>query len=160
MNTKILDRIGLGSYESKDLTEMMNALLSNYSIFSQNLQSYYWNIHGASAFGLGQKFLELRKSIEDRRDEIIERILILGAKPHLTFSSYLKESEIPERLNVKDSKTSVKQIIEGISHLIALQRDILLYSEEFHDEGTHSLMSSSIIEQEKLIRVYTNFLIS
>lgn len=56
---KNTNAIGLDSKKSKQLSEKLNKLLANYSMFYQNTRGYHWNIKGEKFFELHIKFEEL-----------------------------------------------------------------------------------------------------
>ena len=91
-------------------------------------------------------------------DEVAERILTLGYEPEHKYTSYLKTSKIQEAAQTSDRMKDVESIINSFSILIKKQRVILDASADADDEGTNSLMSDYIREQEKLVWMYTAFL--
>jgi starvation-inducible DNA-binding protein len=91
-------------------------------------------------------------------DEVAERILTLGEVPKHKFTEYLSISELKESSNTSDGHGAVAQIIDAFKILLEKQRVILEMSGNIHDEGTNSLMSDYIREQEKLVWMYSAFL--
>ncbi|MCW0491354.1 DNA starvation/stationary phase protection protein [Riemerella anatipestifer] len=154
-NSKI---IGLKESDCQNITEKLNILLANYSIFYQNTRGAHWNIKGADFFTLHPKFEELYDSLVLKIDEIAERILTLGATPNHNYSDYLKVSSIKESKEVTDGNKCVEQILEAFKIVIDLQREILEIAGEAGDEGTNSQMSDYIKEQEKEVWMYNTFL--
>ncbi|MDY3317662.1 DNA starvation/stationary phase protection protein [Riemerella anatipestifer] len=154
-NSKI---IGLKESDCQNITEKLNILLANYSIFYQNTRGAHWNIKGADFFTLHPKFEELYDSLVLKIDEIAERILTLGATPKHNYSDYLKLSSIKESKEVTDGNKCVEQILEAFKVVINLQREILEIASEAGDEGTNSQMSDYIKEQEKEVWMYNAFL--
>jgi starvation-inducible DNA-binding protein len=137
---------------------MMNDLLSNYQVFYTNVRGFHWNIKGEKFFELHAKFEELYDDLVIKIDEIAERVLTLGYQPEHRYSEYLKGSEIKESPETRDGIKDVASILESLGILIAKQRAILAASGEADDEGTNSLMSDYIREQEKLVWMYSAFL--
>ncbi|USL96014.1 DNA starvation/stationary phase protection protein [Riemerella anatipestifer] len=154
-NSKI---IGLKESDCQNITEKLNILLANYSIFYQNTRGAHWNIKGADFFTLHPKFEELYDSLVLKIDEIAERILTLGATPNHNYSDYLKVSSIKESKEVTDGNKCVEQILGAFKIVIDLQREILEIAGEAGDEGTNSQMSDYIKEQEKEVWMYNAFL--
>ncbi|MEJ8591558.1 DNA starvation/stationary phase protection protein [Riemerella anatipestifer] len=154
-NSKI---IGLKESDCQNITEKLNILLANYSIFYQNTRGAHWNIKGADFFTLHPKFEELYDSLVLKIDEIAERILTLGATPNHNYSDYLKVSSIKESKEVTDGNKCIEQILESFKIVIDLQREILEIAGEAGDEGTNSQMSDYIKEQEKEVWMYNAFL--
>jgi len=153
-----LSSIGLDKTKSKELADLLNDLLANYSMFYQNTRGYHWNIKGKKFFELHLKFEELYNDLFVKIDDVAERILTLGGTPNHAFSKYQAQSAIKESAETSDGDDAVKQILAAFSTLIRKQRKILDLSGEIGDEGTNSLMSDYIREQEKLVWMYTAFL--
>ena len=51
--------IGLKEADCKKISEKLNVLLANYSVFYQNTRGSHWNIKGEQFFTLHPKFEEL-----------------------------------------------------------------------------------------------------
>lgn len=150
--------IGLDETDCKTIAEKLNILLANYSIFYQNTRGSHWNIKGDQFFTLHPKFEELYNNLVLKIDEIAERILTLGATPAHNYSEYLQVSTIKESQEVSDGSKSVDIILNSLKIVIALQRELLDISDKANDEGTNSLMSDYITEQEKEVWMYKAYL--
>lgn len=146
-----LNSIGLDKKLTKDLAEDLNALLSNFQVYYQNLRGIHWNIKGKRFFDLHTKFEELYDDANMKVDEIAERVLTLGGTPLHTFEDYLKHVKVPIGKNIKQDVQSVKLIVDSLTELLKIERDILDKSDEANDEGTNSMMSDFITEQEKTV---------
>lgn len=150
--------IGLDPQKSKDLSDKLNVLLADYSIFYQNTRGFHWNIKGDKFFELHVKFEELYNDLLLKIDEVAERILTLGSTPEHTFSAYAELAGIKESPKVSGGIKAMEHILESFKVLIVLQREILDLSSEANDEGTNALMSDYIREQEKLVWMYSAYL--
>ncbi|MAO07609.1 MAG: DNA starvation/stationary phase protection protein [Alteromonas sp.] len=153
-----LNTIGLDAKKSEELSNKLNDLLANYTLFYQNVRGYHWNVKGEKFFELHVKFEELYNNLFLKIDEIAERILTLGHTPNHKSSEYLKTSEISETKEVNDGFKAVANILNALQTLLTKQRVILNLSGEIDDEGTNSMMSDYIREQEKLVWMYSAFL--
>ncbi len=152
------NRIGLDAGKTEELAMKLNDLLANYQVFYMNVRGFHWNIKGDKFFELHVKFEELYNDLILKIDEIAERILTLGKMPLHSYTNYLENSEIKEVVNVTDGDKCVEEILNGFSVLIRKQRDLLELSGEAEDEGTNSMASDYIREQEKLVWMYSAFL--
>ncbi len=150
--------IGLDANQTKQLAEKLNYLLANYQIFYINARGFHWNIAGDKFFELHVKFEELYNDALLKIDEIAERILTLGYSPFHSFTDYLKNSSIKESSNVSDGKKAIERILSGFKTLIEAERELLVLSDKADDEGTNSLMSDYIRQQEKLVWMYSAYL--
>ena len=153
-----LNAIGLDIKKSKVLADKLNELLVDYSVFYQNVRGYHWNIRGDKFFELHDKFQEMYEDLFIKIDEVAERIQTLGHTPNHQFSAYLKEAKVKESAEVADGIKDVKDTLDSLKIIIALQREILDLSADADDEGTNALMSDYIREQEKLVWMYSAYL--
>lgn len=150
--------IGLDEKLANELATDLNDLLANYQIFYQNLRGFHWNIQGASFFELHLKFEEYYNDARLKIDEIAERILTLGATPSHTLSDYIGESKIEEAKNVNDGQEGVKITAENIALLLKKERAILKKASDAGDEGTVTLLSDYITQQEKVLWMLHSYL--
>ena len=150
-----LNRIGLGQEKAYQTAEKLNKLLADYQIFYMNVRGLHWNIRGPEFFMLHEKFEELYKDVSEKIDAIAERILMLGFTPRHSFSSYAEITDLREVENVTDGQKAIQSILHGLRALLIQQRDILNFTDETDDEGTNTLMSDYISEQEGLVWMYS-----
>lgn len=150
--------IGLKEEDAKNISEKLNILLANYSVFYQNIRGAHWNIKGEQFFTLHEKFDEIYGGIAEKIDEIAERILSLGYTPNHNFSEYAKVAIIKENNETKDARKCVENLLESLKVVIGLQREILDLAGDANDEGTNALMSDYISEQEKEVWMYRAYL--
>ena len=155
MNKNIL---GLNKQTSADSVEKLNGLLANFQIYYQNLRGLHWNIKGKNFFELHVKFEELYTDSQVKIDEIAERILTLQGKPLHTFSDYIENSSVPVGKNISNDVEGVELVVNSLSELLAIEREILDLSDTSDDEGTNSMMSDLISEQEKTIWILNSWL--
>lgn len=148
---KNTNNIGLDSATSQATAIALNDLLSNYQLFYMNLRGYHWNIKGKKFFELHLKFEELYNDALIKVDEIAERVLTLGETPIHTYADYLKHAEIKATENVTDGEAAINNILTSLKILLQKERTILAAAAQASDEGTVSLMSDYIVEQEKLV---------
>lgn len=145
------NNIGLDKRRSDQTSNQLNELLAGFQLMYQNLRGFHWNIRGDKFFELHLKFEELYNDVNLKVDELAERILALDGKPLHTFSSYLKKSKIKEQPDVSDGKKILKLLISDYKHLIIKEREILILAEKNKDEGTATLLTDYITQQEKTV---------
>ncbi|WP_142785538.1 Dps family protein [Changchengzhania lutea] len=146
-----LNSIGLDTSKTKDLANDLNDLLSNFQIYYQNLRGLHWNIKGKRFFDLHVKFEELYTDVNLKVDAIAERILTLGVTPLHTFEDYSQKAKVPVGKNISQDDKAVRLIVDSLSELLTIERAILNKSDDVNDEGTNSMMSDFITEQEKTV---------
>jgi starvation-inducible DNA-binding protein len=152
------NRIGLSEKKSNRLAEELNVLLAGYQLYYQNLRGFHWNIKGPAFFELHVKFEELYDDAVLKIDEIAERILTLGGTPLHTFTDYLRHSTVKEAANITDGEGTVGITLANLKTLLELERGILGLAGEAGDEGTNSLMSDYITQQEKTVWMLSAYL--
>ena len=146
-----LNSIGLSTEKSKELSKDLNVLLANFQTYYQNLRGIHWNIKGKRFFDLHLKFEELYTDANMKVDMVAERILTLGGVPEHTFEDYIAHSKVPVGKNITKDENSIRLIVDSLTELLVIERKILDASGEANDEGTNSMMSDFISEQEKTV---------
>ena len=149
INKMKINSIGLPIKESEELVNELNKLLSNFQIYYQNLRGLHWNIRGKRFFDLHLKFEELYNDSQIKIDLIAERVLTLGGTPLHTFADYIANSKLNVGKNISKDVEAIQLILESLSVLLQVERVILAKAADINDEGTNSMMSDFITEQEK-----------
>jgi len=155
MSTTIL---GLDQGKTENLVVNLNSLLSNFQVYYQNLRGLHWNIKGKSFFELHVKFEEFYTDSQEKIDMIAERILTLEGTPLHTFTEYTALSKVAVGKNISNDVEAVKLVVNSLSELLKIERVILNESDDANDEGTNSMMSDFIAEQEKTIWMLNSWL--
>ena len=104
------------------------------------------------------KFEELYNDINLKVDEIAERILALDGTPLHSFTDYQAISRINEVKGLTDGAAMVQSILDDFKLLIIEQRNILQNAGNNDDEGTITLMSDYITEEEKTVWMLKSYL--
>jgi starvation-inducible DNA-binding protein len=146
-----LNSIGLPSAAAQVLATELNVLLANFQIYYQSLRGLHWNIRGKRFFDLHLKFEELYNDSQLKIDLIAERVLTLEGVPLHTFEDYIKNNQLEIGKNIHNDEKAIELIVSSLAKLLSIERVILKKSEEIEDEGTNSMMSDFIAEQEKTI---------
>ena len=143
--------LGLPANESEKIAKDLNVLLSNFQVYYQNLRGIHWNIRGKRFFDLHIKFEELYNDSQLKIDLVAERVLTLGKTPFHTFEDFIENNQLLVGKNISNDEKAIQLIVNSLSQLLKIERAILLKSNEIGDEGTNSMMSDFISEQEKTI---------
>ncbi|MFT5791457.1 MAG: starvation-inducible DNA-binding protein [Candidatus Azotimanducaceae bacterium] len=143
--------LGLDKNKTTYLAVELNVLLANFQVYYQSLRGLHWNIKGNNFFELHLKFEELYTDAQVKVDLIAERILTLEGIPLHTFSDYNKLARVPVAEDVSNDVEAVNLVVNSLAELLKIERVILEKSDEASDEGTNSMMSDFIAEQEKTL---------
>lgn len=156
MNAK---EISLNETDVKPVVDLLNDYLANYHIHYQKLRGCHWNIKGQNFFTLHLKFEELYTSAQLTIDEIAERVLTLGKPPHSRFADYIQESAIKEidTIGMPDL-AMVEAVLDDMSKLIELERELLEASDAAGDDGTNDMVNRFMQFKEKTTWMLRSFL--
>ncbi|WP_368161915.1 Dps family protein [Aeromonas sp. R5-3] len=143
--------IGLDTVQSQALAAELNKLLASYQILYMNVRGFHWNIRGNQFFELHLKFEEIYNDLLLKVDALAERILTLDGVPLHSFSDYLNVSAIAEQKGLHDGRACVESLLESFRELLVVQRRILGQAADAGDEGTASILSDYVQQQEKLV---------
>ena len=143
--------LGLDKSKTDELVIELNVLLANFQMYYQSLRGLHWNIKGKNFFELHDKFEELYTDAQEKVDLIAERILTLQGGPLHTFDDYTKLSTVPVGKDISNATKAVTLIVNSLQMLVNIERAILESAGDANDEGTNSMMSDLIAEQEKTI---------
>jgi starvation-inducible DNA-binding protein len=151
--------IKLTDKQVKPVVDMLNEYLANYHVHYQKLRGCHWNVKGQNFFTLHLKFEELYTNAQLTIDEIAERVLTLGKPPHSRFSDYIKEASIKEvdTIGMVD-KMMVEEVIEDMTKLISIERDLLKATGEAGDDGSNDMVNRFMQFKEKTIWMLRSFL--
>lgn len=145
------NKLGFPIEESTIIINELNVLLANFQVHYQNLRGIHWNIKGKRFFELHLKFEELYNDTQLKVDLIAERVLTLGGSPLHTFTDYLNNNKLNILKDITKDVDAVQSIVQSLSILLGIERSILAKANEIGDEGTNSMMSDFIQEQEKTL---------
>ncbi|WP_396637451.1 Dps family protein [Maribacter sp. R77961] len=146
-----LNSIGLDAEKSRVIGADLNILLANFQRYYQSLRGIHWNIKGKRFFDLHVKFEELYDDANLKVDLIAERILTLGVVPLHTFEDYMQNATVPAGKNITKDEEAIRLIVDSLKELLLIERKLLDASDDANDEGTNSMMSDFITEQEKTV---------
>ncbi|WP_287827044.1 DNA starvation/stationary phase protection protein [Bacteroides sp.] len=155
---KTLDYIKLNEAGSNKVIDSLQVLLADLQVYYTNLRNFHWNIKGRGFFQLHEAFEKMYDDVNEKVDEVAERILMLGGVPENKFSNYLKIARVKEEDVQSDGMKAIENILETIGHLIVEERKIIEIAGDNKDEATVSMMSDYLVEQEKSVWMLTSFM--
>ena len=87
----------------------------------------------------------------------LQRVFYHGKAMH-TFTEYMNNAAVPVGRDISNDVAGVELVVNSLSELLIIEREILNLSDEAGDEGTNSMMSDFIVEQEKTIWMLNSWL--
>jgi starvation-inducible DNA-binding protein len=143
--------------KSEKLSKSLNSLLSDYSMFFMNARGFHWNVKGEHFFEMHAKFEELYNFLNEKVDQVAERIISIGFVPNHSYKSIMADTSLDFHQNVINPSDSVKKIVDDFKKILEKQRLIHQEAEKSNDIGTVNLMEEYIFETEKLIWMYSAY---
>ncbi len=146
---KTLEITGLNYDSTRNVVNGLQQLLADYQVFYTNLRGLHWNVKGKDFYIMHAEFERLYNDVNDKVDEIAERILQLDGVPAHSYSTYLKTSKVAELFELANGEEGMKRVVDTFKHLIASEREILKVASEAGDEVTVAMMGDYLSGQEK-----------
>ena len=143
---------------NNDLVKELNQLLSDFHLYYQNTRGAHWNIKGPRFFELHAKFEELYTEALTNIDEIAERILTIGGRPHHTLETYLETSVIKSVKDESNDEALVKMIVSNLTSLIAGENKVKALAASSGDNETEDMMIALVNVQEKTLWMFNSWL--
>lgn len=145
-------------HKSKGLTGKLNELLSAYQVMYFNTRAAHWMVKGENFFELHKLFETAYNDATEKIDEIAERILTLGGQPFLTAGEMLETSSVKEKKIKGDETGCVKSLLEDLTTLGEIEKEIVAMANENNDIVTADLLTGYLGQQQKTSWMLNQFL--
>jgi starvation-inducible DNA-binding protein len=139
---------------SQQVIDKLNGLLADAVVFYYKLHNYHWFVTGPSFFTLHEQFEVQYTSWATHLDDIAERILQLGGKPHPTLAAVLQSATTDEETGWPDAKTMVERTIADMKAINERIIATIRAAEEADDRSTTDLLDDISDEVEKSIWMF------
>ena len=143
---------------NQETTSQLNTLLADYMVYYQKLRNYHWNVKGHEFFKLHEKFEEGYLQAAEWADDIAERILALGARPHSTMQTFVESARIDEDNGSPNWREMVQNLISDIESLNENSISLIEVAEENRDRTTANLLDEIVDAQEERLWMFRTFL--
>lgn len=158
MNTNILSILNIKADYAQEMNLKLNKLAATLHVYYSNLRGFHWHVEGKSFFTFHEELEKMYDAEAERIDEVAERILQLGGVPVRLYGDIEKLSEIKQSEIMTCSNEISKNLLETVSILLRMEREILAFAGDNNDDVTSGMMSEYIAGQEKLVWMLTAFL--
>lgn len=148
---KTLDFIGLDAPKVAPVVVALAQLLADFQVYYTNLRGFHWNVVGRDFFPLHEQFEHLYDSVNEKVDEVAERLLQLGATPEHRYSEYVKRSQVKETGVVSCGQEGLRNVLDTLKVLMAQERVVLEAAEAAGDETTAAIIGDYLRGQEKQV---------
>lgn len=143
---------------TQETTKQLNALLADYMVYYQKLRNYHWNVKGHEFFKLHEKFEEGYLEAAEWADDIAERVLALGARPHSTMEKFVEHASLEEDDGSPNWREMVQNLVQDIEALNESSIDLIEVAEEQRDRTTANLLDEIVDTQEERLWMFRTFL--
>ncbi len=143
---------------ANNTSDTLNQILADYQVLYQKLRTYHWNVTGRHFFGLHAKFEELYNDVNEKVDEVAERIRALGGKPLGTLSAQASAARLKEDDGSPDGIRMVQNVVADLEAINGFLRDAVAKAEEANDRATANLLDGFADGQEKTLWMLKAFL--
>jgi starvation-inducible DNA-binding protein len=146
------------NHNKLSMVKRLNDLLASYQVAYFNTRASHWMIKGENFFELHKVFEVAYNDATVKIDEIAERILTLGGQPLLTAKEMISASEIRERNMSGDEKDCVKRMLEDLTQLSGIEKEIVKMADNEGDVVTADMLTKYMGQQQKTSWMLYQFL--
>jgi starvation-inducible DNA-binding protein len=144
--------IGLEDSNRREVTRVLNNLLSDEYLLSTKTKNYHWNVTGPHFHDLHTLFGYQYAKLDVLVDQVGERVRALGGNAFGTMTEFLRCTRLQERPGVHPSElTMVEDLYDDHQILLRSLRGSLAGNASLRsDIGTTELFTTAIQEHEKM----------
>jgi starvation-inducible DNA-binding protein len=143
---------------SKQLTDIVNKQIANWSVLYIKLHNYHWYVKGPQFFTLHEKFEQLYNEAALYIDELAERLLALGGAPVATMKECLEQSSVKEATGQETAEQMVATVVSDFETMIGELKEGMQVAEEVGDETTGDMLLGIHQSLEKHVWMLKSFL--
>lgn len=148
MNTSI----GITPKNRQAVATELGKLLADEFVLYTKTRNAHWNVEGPDFHSMHLFFEQQYEELEDKVDEVAERMRKLGHYAPATLQSYLQLTHLTERSREKnDSLGFIRELTEDHESIIVfLRENIKPFADEYGDAGTSDFITGLMEEHEKM----------
>ncbi len=143
---------------NKQITDVLNKQIANWSVLYIKLHNYHWYVKGPQFFTLHTKFEEFYNEAALHTDELAERLLALGGQPVATMKDCLELSSVQEAIGSESAEQMVQSIIDDFRQIISELKEGMEIAEKANDETTVDMLLAIHTGLEKHVWMLNSFL--
>ncbi|MBA2873898.1 Dps family protein [Thermaerobacillus caldiproteolyticus] len=144
--------------EAKQLTEIVNKQIANWSVLYIKLHNYHWFVKGSQFFTLHEKFEQLYNEAALHIDELAERLLALGGAPVATMKECLEKASVKEATGQETAEEMVGTLVNDFEIMIQELKEGMQVADEVGDETTGDMLLGIHQSLEKHVWMLKSFL--
>jgi starvation-inducible DNA-binding protein len=148
MNTSI----GITPKNTQAVASVLSKLLADEFVLYTKTRNAHWNVEGPDFHSMHIFFEQQYEELEDKVDDVAERMRKLGHYAPATLQSFLQQTHLTEQTRAKnDSLGFIKELTEDHESIIVfLRENIKPFADEYGDAGTSDFITGLMEEHEKM----------
>ncbi|NUK30538.1 DNA starvation/stationary phase protection protein [Parageobacillus sp. VR-IP] len=143
---------------SKQLTDIVNKQIANWSVLYIKLHNYHWYVKGSQFFTLHEKFEQLYDEAAHHIDDLAEHLLALGEAPVATMKEYLEQASVKEATGQESAEQMVATIVSDFETMIGELKEGMQVADEVGDKATEDMLLGIYKSLEKHVWMLKSFL--
>lgn len=140
-----------GAKSTPAIIDALNGVLADAVVYYYKLHNYHWFVTGHRFQELHAKFEELYTNAHNDLDDLAERVLTIGGRPHGTLKAVLEDSALEEETGTPDADTMLERVIEDLRRRHERSLSLALKADEAGDRGTANMLDDINDRMEKTI---------
>ena len=151
--------IGISSENSKNISDILNRLVSDEYILYTKTRNYHWNVIGMQFNDLHKFFESQYEEIDVIIDDVAERNRALGGKAKATLTEFIGNSRLKEQPDTyPEPKTMLRNLLDDHESVIRALRQDLETCAKLGDAGTSDFLTGLMEKHEKMAWMLRAFL--
>ena len=148
MNTSI----GITPKHRQAVATELTKLLADEFVLYTKTRNAHWNVEGPDFHAMHIFFEQQYEELEEKVDEVAERIRKIGHYAPATLQSFLQLTHLTEQSREKnDSPGFIKELTEDHESIIVfLRENIKPFADDYGDAGTSDFITGLMEEHEKM----------
>lgn len=144
--------IGMSSTHRKEVSALLNVLLSDEFVLYVKTKKFHWNIQGIRFHDLHQFFEKQYRELDEIIDSIAERVRKLDYFPVATMQQFLNETQMAEHTgDSTDDKEMIGALLADHETLIRQIRQLInTTDEQYNDAGTADFLTQLLSRHETM----------
>ena len=143
---------GLTEKDRAGSVDILHHVLSDEFVLYTKTRKYHWNVTGMQFKSLHELFEEHYRDIEEKIDEVAERVRSLGFLAMGTLKQFSKLTRVEEHEDDNgDAKEMLQHLVKDHETIIThLRKDLETCQEKYNDVGTSDFLTSLMEDHEKM----------
>lgn len=143
--------IGIPDQERKEVSAILSRLLADEYVLYTKTRNAHWNVTGPDFHAMHLFFESQYNQLEERLDEVAERIRSLGHVALGSMAEMLKTTRLKEEPGKKhDSQTFMADLLADHEAIIRSLREDGPKTAKLGDDGTSDFLVSLMEDHEKM----------